>query len=71
MKPLILTVVFVIGLINASFVGVVVAELAESRSAGALAAFVTMALEALVVRQVRKAITQSSSAAQNPPGSSA
>lgn len=71
MKPLILTVVFVIGLINASFVGVVVVELAESRTAGALAALVTLVLEALVVRQVRKAIAQSSSAAQNPPGSSA
>ena len=67
MKPLILTVVFVIGLINASFVGVVVAELAESRTAGALAALVTMALEALVVRQVRKAIAASSSAQPGSP----
>lgn len=70
MKAVVLTVVFVVGLINASFVGVVVAELAESRTAGALAALVTLAAEALVVRQVRQAIAQSSSA-QNPPGSSA
>ena len=70
MKALVLTVVFVVGLINASFVGVVVAELAESRPAGVLAALVTLALEALVVRQVRQAIATSSSA-QNPPGSSA
>jgi hypothetical protein len=69
-KAVILTVVFVVGLINASFVGVVVAELAESRTAGALAALVTMALEALVVRQVRKAIAASSSA-QPQPGSPA
>lgn len=67
MKAVVLTVVFIVGLINASFVGVVVAELAESRPAGALAALVTMALEALVVRQVRKAIAASSSAQPGSP----
>ena len=66
MKGLMAAVIAVIGLLNATFIGVVGAEVATSPLMGGVAALVTLGIEVVLSRKIRQAMAASAAAAQLP-----